>query len=134
MGDTTVTCSVTDSHSNTASASFKVTVVDTTAPILTITGATINGNPMPGTLLTGYILDTDNNPETEYLIQFKSDTTANEALQNIYFGLKLTDSTRTAEELKAYYATHKEAPSLGDLNDAADGLGPFVYITEEQYK
>jgi len=34
LGDTTVTCSATDSHSNTASSTFKITVQDTTAPTI----------------------------------------------------------------------------------------------------
>jgi hypothetical protein len=36
LGTTTVTCSATDAHSNTASRSFSVTVVDTTPPALTL--------------------------------------------------------------------------------------------------
>ena len=35
MGVTTVTCSATDAHGNTGSASFTVTVTDTTAPVVT---------------------------------------------------------------------------------------------------
>jgi hypothetical protein len=38
LGDTTVTCTATDAHSNTGTASFKVTVKDTTAPSLTTSG------------------------------------------------------------------------------------------------
>ncbi len=36
FGTTTVNCSATDSHSNTASGSFTITVVDTTPPVLTL--------------------------------------------------------------------------------------------------
>ena len=36
LGDTTVTCSATDSVGNTGSASFTVTVTDTTAPVVTV--------------------------------------------------------------------------------------------------
>ncbi|HTK16568.1 MAG TPA: HYR domain-containing protein [Acidimicrobiia bacterium] len=38
LGTTTVTCSVTDGHGNTSGSSFTVTVVDTTAPALTLPG------------------------------------------------------------------------------------------------
>jgi hypothetical protein len=38
LGDTTVTCSVTDAHNNTASKTFKVTVLDTTPPSVTVPG------------------------------------------------------------------------------------------------
>jgi hypothetical protein len=42
IGSTTVTCSATDAHGNTGSASFTVTVtlVDTTAPVVTVPGPT----------------------------------------------------------------------------------------------
>ena len=36
LGETTVTCSATDAHGNTGSASFKITVVDTTPPTVTV--------------------------------------------------------------------------------------------------
>jgi len=36
LGTTSVTCSATDTHNNTGSASFTITVVDTTAPTLTL--------------------------------------------------------------------------------------------------
>jgi hypothetical protein len=36
MGSTTVKCSATDAHGNTGSATFTVTVVDTTAPVVTV--------------------------------------------------------------------------------------------------
>lgn len=36
LGDTTVTCSATDAHGNTGTATFTVTVRDTTAPALTV--------------------------------------------------------------------------------------------------
>jgi hypothetical protein len=39
IGTTTVTCSATDSSNNTATATFKVIVVDTTAPIIALNGS-----------------------------------------------------------------------------------------------
>ena len=38
LGQTTVTCSATDNHSNTGSATFKVNIVDNTPPVLSLPG------------------------------------------------------------------------------------------------
>ena len=56
LGPTTVTCSATDAHGNTGTGSFKVTLVDTTKPVVTVpanitqeatssSGATVNFPP-----------------------------------------------------------------------------------------
>ncbi len=44
--------------------------MDTTPPVLTITGATADGIAMTGDLETGYILPTTNDPAVDHLIQF----------------------------------------------------------------
>jgi hypothetical protein len=113
-------------------AAVNINVNDGTAPTLDITGATDNGDPMAGDLETGYILETTNDPEMDHLIQFAEGTGASEPLADDYFGLYLVDSTVSAADLKAYYVAHG-TPSepidfLGYLQDAADGLNPFVYI------
>ena len=51
------------------------------------------------------------------------------AVGGSYFGLKLTDSTVSAADLKAYYAARGvPEPFLTYLKGAADGTNPFVYI------
>ncbi len=113
-------------------ATVNINVNDVTAPVLTITGATADGEPMAEYLGTGYILETTKVPAIDHLIQFAHGTNTNESLANEYFGLYLVDSTVSAKDLKAYYVTHG-TPSepidfLGYLKDAVDGLNPFVYI------
>ncbi len=51
VGTTTVTCTATDAHGNSASGQFTVTVVDTTPP--TITGVPLNIGPVEGNTLGG---------------------------------------------------------------------------------
>ena len=60
---------------------------------------------MAGDLETGYILATTNDPTDDWLIQFKTDTTASEPLVDTYFGLYLvaSETSVSAETLKAYY-------------------------------
>ncbi len=101
----------------------------TFGPLLDITGATADGSAMSGDLASGYILDTTNDPAIDHLIQFAAGTSANETLKSEYFGLKLVDSTVSAADLKAYYLA-RGVPSdfLAYLDDAADGIKPFVYI------
>jgi hypothetical protein len=53
IGPTTVTCNATDSHSNRASKTFKVTVVDTTRPVLSNVPAdkTVEANGFAGSIV-----------------------------------------------------------------------------------
>lgn len=63
VGDTTVSCSATDAHSNTASGSFKVTVnlVDTTPPVITVPASFSVTAPDPsGAVVTYSASATDN--------------------------------------------------------------------------
>ncbi len=48
LGQTTVTCSATDAHSNTGTASFKVNIVDNTPPVLSLPGNQSASTPNPG--------------------------------------------------------------------------------------
>jgi len=103
---------------------------DETAPLLTGTGFTADGVDMLGTNAAGYKLQTTNVAALDRLVQFKTGTVADETLAAEFFGLKLISSTVSAADLKAYYAARGvPEPFLGYLNDAADGLKPFVYIS-----
>jgi len=60
LGTTTVNCSATDSHSNTASGSFTITVVDTTPPALTLpTNITVTAANASGALVSFTVAATD---------------------------------------------------------------------------
>jgi hypothetical protein len=48
LGQTTVTCSATDTHSNTGTASFKVNIVDNTPPVLSLPGNQSASTSNPG--------------------------------------------------------------------------------------
>ncbi len=85
------------------SAVATVSNIDTTAPTLTITGATDGGVDMTGDLSGGFVLNTNNVASVDHLVQFKSGTHADETLTGEYFGLKLIDSTVSHSDLKAYY-------------------------------
>jgi hypothetical protein len=56
IGTTTVTCSATDAHNNTGSASFTVTVtlVDTTAPVVTVPANISETTTVPGPLVVSF--------------------------------------------------------------------------------
>ncbi len=66
MGVTTITCSATDAHGNTGTASFTVTVSDTTAPVVTppadVTVEATGGSGAPVTFGTATALDTVDGP------------------------------------------------------------------------
>jgi uncharacterized protein YqcC (DUF446 family) len=113
--------------SNTATVT--IIVRDTTPPVITITGATANGDPMEGTLEEGFILETSNDPAINHELQFADGSETDELLADDYFALKLVDSTVSADDLKAYYVDRNvPQPYLSYLMDAADGINPFVYI------
>ncbi len=110
---------------------FKFVILDTIAPDVDITAATVDGEPMDGDLETGYILPTTNDPTIDHLLQIAA--TVDAPLADEYFGLYFVEgeSTVTAAELQAYYAARGTPdPYLTYLNDAADGVNPFVYIKE----
>lgn len=60
LGDTTVTCSAEDAAHNSASAHFKVTVQDTTAPVVTITAPT-DGSTIGQTVSPSFSVTDDTN-------------------------------------------------------------------------
>ena len=111
---------------HTENVTFKFVILDTTAPVVTISGATDGGVAMGGDLATGYILPTTNDPDINHLLQIVA--TANEPLEDSYFGLYLTGATpEQIAALEAYYAT-KTDPYKTYLLGALDGTNPFVYI------
>ena len=133
LGTYTVEGQIEDLAGNTTTVTLILIVSgDREGPELTITGTTADGEAMAGDLATGYILETTNDPAIDHLIQFAAETVSSEQLADEYFGLYLVDSTVSAADLKAYYVAHG-TPSepidfLGYLQDAVDGLTPFVYI------
>ncbi len=136
LGTYTVSGKIEDLAGNETSVTLILVVSgDRIAPILTITGATSDSIAMAGTLTTGYILVTTNDPAKDHLVQFAAGTASNETLAAEHFGLYLTGSTVSAADLKAYYAARGvPAPYLAYLNGAVDGSNPFVYINGSTVK
>jgi len=136
LGTYTVSGEIADLKGNETTVTLKLIVAgDREGPILTVTGATDGGAAMAGGLATGFILETENGPAVDHLIQFAAGTTADETLAAEHFGLYLTGSTVSAADLKAYYAARGVPdPYLAYLNGAADGLNPFVYINGSTVK
>ncbi len=119
---------------HTENVTFKFVILDTIAPVVTITGVedSISGEDLPFSTTDGYVFEIDNISSVDRTLQFTDGTVSNETLKDEYFGLYLVESTVSAADLKAYYATRGTPdPYLTYLNDAADGLNPFVYIKEE---
>ncbi len=83
-----------------------------------------------------YSLVIDGNPVSNYAIDFDG-TTVSENLAGMG-GLKLVDSTITAEDLEAYYKArftdHSLEPFLNYLIEGAKGLNPFVYVKNDAGK
>ena len=135
LGATTVTCNAMDAHSNAAApTTFKVTVADTTAPTLTITGASADGNGMGGDLATGYILTTHNFQEDakSHVLAFSATSTASEALAGLT-GLYIDTVGLDTAGLTAYYNTRPLPDAYrAYLISALDGATkPFAYITTD---
>jgi hypothetical protein len=116
-------------------AAANIVKIDKTPPALNVTGATADGELMIGDILSGFELQTNNDPLKDYLLQFKFDTNASEPLEPGYFGLKLISSTITPDDLKSYYDLRGvPEPFLTYLKHAADGSNPFVYINTDTLK
>lgn len=113
-----------------AEVSLPVQFADNTAPVLTIAGLTIDGEPVPGDLATGYTLDTLNDPAVTYGLHFAAGTVASEALADDYFGLYLTGSTLTPDELEYYFSLRAlPGAQLAYMLDVANAVKPFAYIS-----
>ncbi|MFY9152763.1 MAG: immunoglobulin-like domain-containing protein [Prolixibacteraceae bacterium] len=102
-------------------------VPDAEALPLDVTGFTANSEIMHGNLADGYILDTDNNPATSYLLQFASGSKASEPMKDEVAGLFLISTAGQTDELIAYYID-KDPLYKPYLNGAAAGVLPFAYI------
>jgi hypothetical protein len=128
LGTTTVNCNSVDVAGNHAiQTTFNVTVQDTTAPALDVTGFTANSISMPGDISGGYSLSIDGNANTHYQLQFAAGSVASENLQTEDVGLFLQPTAGQTADLIAYYST-KPAEYLAYLDAAAAGTQPFAYI------
>jgi len=102
---------------------------DDTGPLLTLTGLTADGEPLPGDPATGVLLETLNDPALWHALQFAPGTAANESLQAQYFALYLTDASLTPGELEIYFNARAlpEAQRTYMLG-VANAVNPFAYI------
>ena len=112
-----------------ASTTGIVTVKDMTPPTLSITGFTENGVAMNGSIDDGYTLNTDNNPNTHYTIQFATGSVASEKLEieNVALTLIPTSTQQTAD-LQTFYSTNYPTQYQTYLDAAAAGTQPFAFI------
>jgi hypothetical protein len=83
---------------------------------------------MPGDLANGFVLSTNRNPSTDYLIKYDGTTVTD--LDTGPFGLFLISSSVSKDTLKDYYDNRVGLPEAykAYLKDAVDGVEPFVYI------
>jgi hypothetical protein len=125
VGSVTVIASALDGSLKTKN--YPVTIIaDATAPTLSITGFTADGNgmtPQSG----GYVLNTNNDANTNYEIQFASESMASEDLKTEVVGLFLSPTEGQTATLVKYYLS-KPPEYQTYLNDAAAGNQPFAYI------
>jgi len=113
-----------------------ITINDTVAPTLNVTGVVDGSTPLTGNMTDGYKLMIGNvNAASDHVLQFAAGTAADEPLKAEYFGLYLdpSQSSVSAAELIAYYNTRTTLPDAyrAYLTDAANGAEPFVYIKGE---
>ncbi len=111
-----------------ATNSGTVIVEDRTPPTLNIVGFTENSNPMSGDMTNGYTLNTDNNPNTHYTIQFTSGSAASEALKVENVALTLVPTNGQTADLQTFYSTNYPPEYQTYLDAAAAGTQPFAYI------
>ena len=112
-----------------AEATLPVHFDDDTAPLLTLTGLTADGDPLPGDPATGFLLETLNDPALSHALQFAPGTAVNEPLPAQYFALYLTDSSLTANDLEIYFnARALPEAQLTYMLGVANGVNPFAYI------
>jgi hypothetical protein len=110
-----------------ASTTGTVTVKDMTPPTLSILGFTENGSPMNGSLANGYTLNTDNNPNTHYTIQFAPGSIASENLKVENVALTLIPTDGQTAVLQTFYSTYPTQYQTY-LDAAAAGTQPFAFI------
>lgn len=128
IGTTTVHCLSTDSNSNNSTATFDVTVTDTTAPnVPTLTGPNSGSIVKPAGLILDWSDSTDiSNPITYYYESSLSTAVgANNALTSVIYGpVPLTDSQIDASGSadNTYYWQVKACDSV---NNCSNWSGPW---------
>jgi hypothetical protein len=127
IGIYTITYTVSSSGGEQTTQIRTVNVVDTTAPTLTVAGFTADGSAMSGNMVSGFVLNTNNNADKSYSVQFSSGSLASENLKTETVGLYLQPTTGQTDALRTYYLT-KPVPYQEYLDAAAVGTQPFAYI------
>lgn len=115
-------------------ATASVSNIDRAAPAINVTGFTADSVAM-ASRDGGYVLETNNVPSKEYLLQYADGTVATETLAPEYFPLTVVSSTVSRDVLKNYYDSRGvPEPFLAHLKSAADGTGPFAFINGSTVK
>jgi hypothetical protein len=129
LGTYTINGTAKDTADNKTPITLKLIVAgDRIPPVINPVGFTASGVSMAGNLTDGFTLNTDNNPNTHYSIQFATGSVVSENLKDETVGLTLipTGPDQTAT-LVSYYST-KPAEYQTYLDGAAAGTQPFAYI------
>lgn len=127
FGTTTVNCTATDSHSNSSTASFSVTVQDTTAPTITILGS----NPLNlnvGDTYTESGASANDNIDGDITGSITTVGSVDTAVPAAYFiGYSVSDAHgNTANATRTVYVSDITAPTIIPVaNQIVEATGPM---------
>ena len=126
LGETTVHCSATDAHSNTGTASFKITVRDTTKPILSLPATITEEATSPDGAVVGYSATASDtvDPSVDAVCAPPSGSTFELGTTTVNCSAT-DDSGNTAEGSFDVIVRDTTPPTLSDLDDLLrEATGP----------
>ena len=124
LGATTVTCTATDASGNSATGSFTITVVDTTAPTLTLPANKVVDATRLGGAVVSYTATATDTVDPRPAVSCSPPSGSTFAIGATTVSCKATDASGNAATATFVVHVKGAAGQLADLAVAVEGVGP----------
>ena len=130
LGVTTVSCTATDASGNSATGSFTITVVDTTAPTLTLPANKVVDATRLGGAVVSYTATATDTVDPSPAVTCSPPSGSLFAIGTTTVGCSATDASGNAATSTFVVRVKGAAGQLDDLAGAVEGVGPGKSLSE----